>query len=296
MLYGYIYIATATGNDYHSLTGETSEHDLYLLWITWEAYVQKLRIDDIHKAESINLGVAEKILSASPKESAKEGCRREEKNENGEEWNIVHCSKLQRFAPDFHFSSWNETITSSSNLIWWLPTCHWVLHCSIIICFPVPLYVLDRYKNWVTQGILRSLVFFFKSRLCICSCCASLSFSCFSPSQAFFPFSLPCSLIHLNHILSPRSYLASQVFFLCCFLTAVPVCLPAPVRFSLPISVILTFCVADKAIWVTFSSNDRHACMKGGVCKHCLILPRCHNKNHSDIIRLVGSLTRVYFL
>lgn len=219
MFYGYIYIATATGNDYHSLTGETSEHDLYLLWITWEAYVQKLRIDHIHKAESINLGVAEKILSASPKESAKEGCRREEKNENGEEWNIVHCSKLQRFAPDFHFSSWNETITSSSNLIWWLPTCHWVLHCSIIICFPVPLYVLDRYKNWVTQGILRSLVFFKNLDSASALVVLAFHFHAFLLPKPFFLFhyhalsftSITSSLLALILLLKSFSFVASSL-------------------------------------------------------------------------------------
>lgn len=158
---------------------------------------------------------------------------------------LLQAAAIRTWFPLFPLK-W-DCITSCSHLIWWSPTCH--SGCCIAALLSVSLCPC---MCWTGKNLGHprhfEVFFFFLSRLSICSCCASLSFSCFSPSQAFFPFSLPCSLIHLNHILSPRSYLASEVFFLCCFLTAVSVCLPAPVRFPLPISVLLTFCVADKAI------------------------------------------------
>lgn len=62
----------------------------------------------------------------------------------------------------------------------------WVLHCSIIICFPVPLYVLDRYKIWVTQGILRCFFFYLDSPSALVV--LAFHFHAFLPPKPFFLF------------------------------------------------------------------------------------------------------------
>lgn len=135
----------------------------------------------------------------------------------------AHCFKMWMFAPDLHFSGWSERVSlpSISHL-----TYHWVLHCGIITCLPVPLSVCvcvgiktgSLKRDFDVQG----------------------SFSHSPSADVVLPFYF---LLFITFI----SYLSSQAFSpFCRFLALSPsVCLHHSL--SLPILVIATFSIADRA-------------------------------------------------
>ncbi len=138
---------------------------------------------------------------------------------------------------------------------------HWVLHCGIITCLPVPLYVCVYVSGWTgiktgsPKRILTWEVHISTLHLSLHSPFIIMLFSFTKPlppfhylALSFISLSITSSLLALILPLKPFSPLRRFL--------AVSVCLPASATFSLPILVVPTFFVAGKAIRVTFSCND----------------------------------------
>lgn len=100
------------------------------------------------KDDSINPGVTEMILPASPEGSVREGCRRQAESENGDDWKSIRCSELQLFTPDFHtpVEMAPHVVTTHLSL--------WLLHCSVFI------WMQDKYKEVGHPRDLDVFVFF----------------------------------------------------------------------------------------------------------------------------------------
>lgn len=206
----------------------------------------------------------------------------EEKNKDGDEWNMADspsCGRSHLIAtfPDglklYHLSPSLPSHMVSAYLPLSIAACCTAAWSPVSLCSCMrvseagQVEKLGHPKGFFGGGAYISLS--------ICSCCAFI-FTLLSVAKPFSPFWLPCSLIHpsFNHVSSAGSYLLSCRCL--CLSACLHHSLSLPPSWSSLLSVLLT----KHSEWHSPVMTD--ACMKGGVgrvSKQHLILQRYHTKS-----------------